>query len=87
MLPPKPPLITSCIIFLFMIALFACAGNAFAESSVVVQTKITITLPNTFIQYLNNLRKEAAQTKTIQAPSSVSTSTLADTTSVVVPEK
>lgn len=77
--------ITRTLVFLFAIASLALAGDAVAENSVTVQTKVTINISDSLIRYLNKLRKEADQKKNTQPSSALSNPSPADTTTVFTP--
>ncbi|NTW68803.1 MAG: hypothetical protein HGB23_03005 [Chlorobiaceae bacterium] len=77
--------ITRTLIFLFAIASVALAGEAVAENSVTVQTKVTINISDSLIRYLNKIRKEADLKKNTQPSSALSNPSQADTTRVFTP--
>ncbi|WP_076790817.1 hypothetical protein [Chlorobium sp. KB01] len=78
-------LIARTIFFLLAIASIAWAGEVFAENSVTVQTKITVNISESLIQYFSKLRKETAIKQGAPPSTSQSRPSPADSTSVPAP--
>ncbi|EAT58999.1 hypothetical protein [Chlorobium ferrooxidans] len=74
--------ITGSVTLLLLSQLFALQGSAFAENSLTVQTKVTVNISESLIEYLNKLRKKSALKNNNPASATVSKPSPADTTSV-----
>ncbi|MEI6692771.1 MAG: hypothetical protein WCL43_08635 [Chlorobium sp.] len=70
------------IIILLIVIIISLGGSAYAQNTIVATTKINVTVTDSFLQYLNQLRSQA--NTTIQPANSTST-VPRDTTSVFVP--
>lgn len=85
MLSAKAALIARTIFFLLAITSMAWMGEVFAENSVTVQTKVTVNISESLIQYFSKLRKETAIKQSAPPSTSQSMPSPADSTSVPAP--
>jgi len=74
--------ITGSVTLLLLLQLVALQGAALAENSLTVQTKVTVNISESLIQYLNKLRKERSLKNNSPASATGSKPSPADTSSV-----